>query len=67
MFGFILLVYVNNIICKSLIKKVIVLVYFSISVYRNWKCERILGLVSVEFDIFGEFVYVDCYFVVIEV
>lgn len=65
MFGFILLVYVNNIICKNLIKKVIVLVYFSI--YRNWKCERILGLVSVEFDIFGEFVYVDCYFVVIEV
>lgn len=65
MFGFILLIYVNNIICKNLIKKVIVLVYFSI--YRNWKCERILGLVSVEFDIFGEFVYVDCYFVVIEV
>lgn len=65
MFGFILLIYINNIICKNLIKKVIVLVYFSI--YRNWKCERILGLVSVEFDIFGEFVYVDCYFVVIEV
>lgn len=65
MFGFILLIYINNIICKNLIKKVIVLVYFSI--YRNWKCECILGLVSVEFDIFGEFVYVDCYFVVIEV
>lgn len=65
MFDFILLIYINNIICKNLIKKVIVLVYFNI--YRNWKCERILGLVSVEFDIFGEFVYVDCYFVVIEV